>query len=122
MLLLDDDEAVLLSYRKLFQRLGIEIDTTETVDEAKELLRRNCYQVVIADLSLTGMNGEEGLEVVSHVRDCYPATRVILITAYGSHGVIKKAYELGVSFYFEKPVPVSTLKEALGQLGVVAGT
>lgn len=117
-LLIDDDLAVLLAYRKLFSRLGIGIDTADTIEAARERLGQTTYRVVIADLSLTGMIGQEGLEIIRFVRDTCPETKAILITAYGSHGLIEKAYELGVSFYFEKPVPLKTLQEALGHLGV----
>lgn len=118
-LLIDDDQAILFSYTKLFQRLGLDIDTVETADDAKACLKRSLYQVVIAGLKLTGMTGEEGLEIISHIRKFYPETKIILITGGSGHATIKKAYDLGVSFYFEKPVPLRVLQDALSHLGVV---
>jgi ActR/RegA family two-component response regulator len=44
---------------------------------------------------------------------------VILVTGYGSSAVMEKAQTLGSAFYFEKPVSIDILKNALKSLNVV---
>jgi ActR/RegA family two-component response regulator len=44
---------------------------------------------------------------------------VILVTGYGSSTVMEKAQTLGSAFYFEKPVSIEILKNALKSLNVV---
>jgi len=118
-LVVDDEATILLAFKKILQKPGINVDTAESIDDVKGLLNKTCYDAVIADLRLSGISGEEGLEVIRFVKECNPDTKVILMTAYGSQDVMKKAYNLGAAFYFEKPVSANVLKDALKNLGVI---
>jgi DNA-binding NtrC family response regulator len=119
LLLVDDEPAILMAFKKLLQNSEMSVDTAETIEYAKELLDRRAYAAVIADLRLTGFAGEEGLEIIRYVKDRHPETQIILITAYGNQDVMKKACALGAAFYFEKPVSANIIKNALKTLGVV---
>jgi DNA-binding NtrC family response regulator len=119
LLLVDDEPAILMAFKKLLQNSEISVDTAENIEYAKELLDRRAYAAVIADLRLSGFAGEEGLEIIRYVKDRHPETQIILITAYGNQDVMKKAYTLGAAFYFEKPVSTNIIKNALKTLGVV---
>jgi CheY-like chemotaxis protein len=46
---------------------------------------------------------------------------MMLITAYGSSDVREKAGEFGVEYYFEKPVSIDLLREALEDLDWMNG-
>lgn len=118
LLLVDDEPAILTAFKKLLQAPGVAIDVAENIECARELLDERLYDAVIADLRLSGFTGEEGLDIIRYVKIRHPETRVILITAYGNEDVMNKAYDLGVAFYFEKPVSTSVLKDALKSLGV----
>jgi DNA-binding NtrC family response regulator len=115
-LIVDDEVVILLAFQQLLAVDGRQIDTAETIEEAERLLDKNHYDVVIADLRLTGILGEEGLEILQYVREKSPGTRMILVTGYGSPEIKEKAYELGAAFYFEKPVSTVVLKDALQRL------
>lgn len=122
LLLVDDEPTILMAFKKLMQNPEISVDTAESIEHAKELLDSQAYDAVIADLRLSGFAGEEGLEIIQYVKGRRPETQVILITAYGNQEVMKKAYNLGAAFYFEKPVSTNILKNALKSLGVVTNT
>lgn len=117
-LIVDDEKAILLAFKKLLQSSSIEVDTAEAIGEAENLLERNSYNAAIVDLRLTGVNGEEGLEIIKHIKDFYPETSVILVTGFGSSSVMEKAQSLGAAFYFEKPVSIEILKNALKSLHI----
>jgi ActR/RegA family two-component response regulator len=117
-LVVDDETAILIAFKKLLQKPGVVVDTAETMGEAEALLKDNGYTVAIVDLRLTGVVGEEGLEVIKYINEIRPSTRVILVTGYGSPTVMHRAQELGAAFYFEKPVPVEALRTALKSLGI----
>ena len=118
-LIVDDEKTILLAFKKLLKSPNIMADTAETIDEAENLLKKNIYNVVIVDLRLTGVDGEEGLEIIKYVKEFNPETNVILVTGYGSSAVMEKAQALGVAFYFEKPVSSEILKNALKSLNIV---
>ena len=117
-LIVDDERAILMAFCKLFQSPHVRIDVAETLEEVRNCLQQRVYDVVIADLRLTGVLGEEGLDILRWIREHAPQTRTILMTGYGNPEIMERAYELGVAFYFEKPVAVQALEEALRALGV----
>jgi DNA-binding NtrC family response regulator len=122
LLLIDDEPTILVAFRKLLQAPGIVVETAETIEYARELLRGRFYDAVVADLRLSGFSGEEGLEIIRFAKELHPETQIILITAYGNEDVMKKAYPLGAAFYFEKPVSAAVIKDALRSLGLVDNT
>lgn len=119
-LLVDDEVGILLAFKKLLQAPGLVVDTAQTIEAAEALLKSNPYSVVIADLRLTGVLGEEGLEIIRYIREHNLSSRVILVTGYGSPDVMEKAYALGADFYFEKPVKAELLRDTIRSLGVGA--
>jgi DNA-binding NtrC family response regulator len=119
LLLVDDEPTILMAFKKLLQNPEISVDTADSIESAKELVDKRAYAAVIADLRLSGFAGEEGLEIIQYVKGRSPETQIILITAYGNQDIMKKAYNLGAAFYFEKPISTNILKSALKSLGVV---
>lgn len=117
-LLIDDETAILMAFKKLLQSPGIEIDTADSKESAQSALNRRDYAAVIADLRLGDTGGEEGLEILRFVKEHNPAVPTILITAYGNPEVMERTYRLGADLYLEKPVSSNTLKDALNKLGV----
>jgi DNA-binding NtrC family response regulator len=117
-LVVDDEEAILLAFRKLLSRPNVEVDTCECIEDAKRNLDSIYYDAVIADLRLSGTLGQEGFEIISYIRSKSKETRIALITAYGSSGTLEKAMSLGADFYFEKPVSMQNLNEVLESIGI----
>lgn len=115
-LIVDDEKAILLAFKKLLQSPDMVVDVAETVEEAKNLLKENIYSLAIVDLRLAGVDSEEGLEIIKHIKELYNQTDVILVTGYGSAAVMEKARALGAAFYFEKPVSAEVLKKAMNIL------
>jgi DNA-binding NtrC family response regulator len=118
-LIVDDEKAILLAFKKLLKSPNIDVDTAETIADTEELLKKNIYNAAIVDLRLTGVDGEEGLKIMKHIKEFYPQTNVILVTGYGSSAVMEKAQALGAAFYFEKPVSIEILKNALKSLNII---
>ena len=117
-LVVDDETTILLAFKKLLKTPGVDVDTAESMEDVKALLIDKYYDAVIADLRLSGISGEEGLEVIRYVKERTPDTKVILITAFGNQEVMNRAYNLGAAFYFEKPVSTNVIKDALRNMGI----
>lgn len=116
---MDDEKALLMFFKKFLQSSKIRVDTAETFNEVKSMLEKKVYDVIITDLRLTGTSKEEGLDIINMTKKKNPKTQVILLTAYGNQEIMEKTYQLGAAYYFEKPVSVNLLKEALMNLGVM---
>lgn len=117
-LVVDDDSSIFLAYRKLFQNHERILDTATSLQEARGLLDDHVYDLLITDLRLSGVESEEGFEVIRYARDRHPETKIIMVTAYGDADIKERAFESGVTFYFEKPLSIKVLKQALVELNV----
>ena len=118
LLIVDDEVTTLFAYKRLFETAGVGVETARTLEEGQAFLKDHPVEVIITDLRLSGKRPEGGFDILRFAKNCQPETKVILITAYGSSEVIKKAYELGASYYLEKPVQIKTLREVLLRLGI----
>jgi FixJ family two-component response regulator len=63
----------------------------------------HCPACLLLDLRMPGMSG---LDLLSRVREVSPATRSILITAYGSDEVEDESRRLNAAYYFTKPFQI----------------
>jgi DNA-binding response OmpR family regulator len=102
-LIVDDEPLIVLSMRKYFERLGYSVDAAHELEAAQALLASLQYDLVIADLRLTGMGGAEGLQIVSDVHELSAETRVILLSAFGTPEIERESYNRGADAFLHKP-------------------
>ncbi|MFA4877896.1 MAG: PAS domain S-box protein [Methanoregula sp.] len=96
-----DDEPALLDIGKEFlERSGsILIDTVSSAAEAQQRLSANCYDAIVSDYQMPGMNG---IEFLKYVRQTYPGLPFILFTGKGREEVVIDALNNGADFYLQK--------------------
>ena len=102
-LIVDDEELIVAAMRRYFEGLGYKIDSAHELEEAQALLATRQYDLVIADLRLTGIGGVEGLQIVSDIHQRCADTRVILLSAYGTPEIERESYNRGADAFLHKP-------------------
>lgn len=102
-LIVDDEELIVAAMRRYFEGLGYAIDSAHELEEAQALLANRQYDLVIADLRLTGIGGVEGLQIVSDIHQRCADTRVILLSAYGTPEIERESYNRGADAFLHKP-------------------
>ena len=102
-LIVDDEELIVLAMRRYFEALGFEIDCAHELEEAQALLVHRQYDLVLADMRLTGIGGVEGLQIVADVHQRCANTRIILLSAYGTPEIEREAYNRGADAFIHKP-------------------
>jgi CheY-like chemotaxis protein len=102
-LIVDDEELIVQAMRKYFAGLGYSVDSAYELEEAQALLGHYKYDLVIADLRLTGIGGVEGLQIVADVHQKCASTRVILLSAYGTPEIERESYQRGADAFLHKP-------------------
>ena len=102
-LIVDDEELIVQAMRKYFAGLGYSVDSAYELEEAQALLGHYKYDLVIADLRLTGIGGVEGLQIVADVHQKCSSTRVILLSAYGTPEIERESYQRGADAFLHKP-------------------
>ncbi len=99
-LAVDDEPAILDSFRKILAVAGFSIDTVEKGQEALGLVMRHDYDFVFTDLKMPGMDGLEVTKAVKHLR---PDIDVIVITGYASIETAVETMKFGAMDYVQKP-------------------
>lgn len=109
LLIVDDEETLTFSLYQTFITAPIECEvvTASSGEEALKRLTEAQYDLVITDVAMPGISG---LELLSDIKARYPATRVVVITAYGSDEREEEARQLGADSYLEKPFELRELK------------
>jgi DNA-binding response OmpR family regulator len=102
-LIVDDEDLIVGAMRRYFQGLGYVVDSAYELEEAQALLVNYKYDLVIADLRLTGIGGVEGLQIVADVHQKCVDTRVILLSAFGTPEIERESYNRGADAFLHKP-------------------
>jgi DNA-binding NtrC family response regulator len=117
-LIVDDEPTILMTLSHLLSSKQTTVITSNRMEEAEEALSRYSFDLVIADIRLSGMYGIEGLELLSFIKDMHPETEVIIMTAYGTEEIKKDAYRRGAYYYYEKPIDLSHLMTKVQALSI----
>lgn len=117
-LIVDDEPTILLTLSYALRSEGVEVITASRLEPAEEALARYSFDVVIADIRMSGLLGIEGLELLSYIKRYWPKTEVIVMTAYGTEEIKQEAYDRGASYYYNKPVDIGELSERVRSLGL----
>lgn len=85
---------------------GFRVDEASNGRRAMEQLALASFDVVLTDLLMPGMTGEE---LLAAVRQAHTATQVVVITAHGTIDSAVKAMKIGAFSYLTKPTDRETL-------------
>lgn len=99
-LLVDDDRSILTLLHRHASRLGFSADLAENGEEAVALLKESAYPLVISDIMMPVM---DGMELLSHIKERYPETDVLIVSAYGSQYSFSDLIAAGASDFIAKP-------------------
>ncbi len=78
-------------------------------EEAVKQVRENMPDYVTMDMNMPGMDGVEASE---QIRQAYPATKIVLLTANIQESSRQKAQQLGIAFV-AKPITAASIEQAL---------
>lgn len=115
-LIVDDEEPITFALQRFLTARGFEVAAAYEREEAEALILAGDFDVVIADMRLTGTHGAEGLELLSCVRRFAPRTRTVLLTAYGTPELEREARARGADEFLLKPQPLPELADLLEDL------
>jgi len=117
-LIVDDEPTILLTLSHVLKGDGVEVMLSRKIESAEEALDRYQFDLVIADIRMSGMYGIEGLELCSYIKNKSPQTDVIIMTAYGSDEIREEAYRRGAYYYYEKPIDIDHLINKCKEIGI----
>jgi DNA-binding NtrC family response regulator len=116
-MIVDDEQSILLSLSHVLKAERVEVITCNEIEQAEAALENTHFDLVIADIRMSGVNGIEGLELLSYIKDRFE-TKVIIMTGHGSDDTRKEAYRRGACYYFQKPVDIPELLKQVSAAGI----
>ena len=110
MLLVEDEVVLRMSTTDMLERLGCFVSGVGSGEQALELLvRGGAFDLLLTDLGLPGMSGEE---LASQVRRQFPLLPVVIASGYGRPGLQGGASGDNLQF-IAKPYSSIDLQQAL---------
>jgi two-component system nitrogen regulation response regulator GlnG len=110
LLVVDDEESVRYSFRRVFQTGDVEVQTAATATEGLAAIASKTPDVIVLDLQLPDM---PGLDLYREIHPRLPKCPVIFITAHGNTETAIEAMKGGAFDYLVKPVDLDRLSQVL---------
>ncbi|MDH1265744.1 MULTISPECIES: sigma-54-dependent response regulator transcription factor AlgB [unclassified Pseudomonas] len=108
-LLVDDESAILRTFRYCLEDEGYQVSTASSAAQAEALLQRQVFDLCFLDLRL----GEDnGLDVLAQMRVQTPWMRVVIVTAHSAVDTAVDAMQAGAADYLVKPCSPDQLRLA----------
>jgi DNA-binding response OmpR family regulator len=102
----DDETRFRETIAKILEHKGFVVTLVGSGDQALELLETVNPDVILLDVRMPGLNGDEALPRILAMK---PRTRVILLTGHGEQASARRAFENGAFDYLCKPCDVDIL-------------
>jgi Response regulator containing CheY-like receiver, AAA-type ATPase, and DNA-binding domains len=106
-LVVDDEESIREFLEIMLKKEGYEVTLAEDGQKAKDLLTKKSFDMIISDLQMPHVTG---IELLKHVKDSYPDTVFMLITAFGTTETAVEAMKMGAYDYLTKPFKIDEVR------------
>ncbi|WP_373232354.1 response regulator [Cohnella sp.] len=119
--LFDDEHIVLEGLQTIIDWSSFGIQVVGTAGDgpsALERFQKEKPDLVLTDISMPGM---DGLQLIQAILGQAPETYCIVFSGYNEFAYVKRAIQIGVSDYLEKPLEVENIEEALRKAIVQIG-
>jgi DNA-binding NtrC family response regulator len=108
-LVVDDDEGSARSLARFFEGRGDSLDVAHEAEEAEALLQSAPYQLVVADVRLSGADSARG-DIVACAKQSFAPTRVILLGEERDVEQHRAASRRKVDAFLHKPISLYALE------------
>jgi CheY-like chemotaxis protein len=112
-LVIDDDEAVRRTTRRILERDGYEVLEASDGEAGLKLLAKSGADLVVTDIF---MPGQDGIVTISRMRKEFPGVKVIAVSGGDSTGRLdlrREAELLGAAATLRKPFPAADLRRVV---------
>ena len=105
-LLVEDRPSLRRMLESALHQQGFDVTPAADGEEGVERSRAESFDLVLTDLELRGLSGQEVLDAS---RRAHPETPVVVMTAYGSVETAVAAMKRGAADFLQKPVEIDDL-------------
>ena len=108
--ILDDEPIVGDRLKPEMEDDGYEVEVFTDSASAIARLDSRCFDIFITDLKMEGVDGMGFLE---KVKECCPASEVIIITGYATIETARESFVRGAYDFIAKPFRISEIRDAV---------
>jgi two-component system response regulator RegA len=109
LLIVEDDDPLRQRLAAAFTQRGLDVRGASSVAQAETLAREDPPELVLLDLRV---GNENGLGLIATLREIDPATKVVVLTGYGSVATAVEAVRRGAVHYLTKPADADEILAA----------
>lgn len=119
-LIIEDELSTARPVQEALKINGIDAEIAQNGLQGLEMLKQDNYDLVLLDLKMPGLSGEE---VLKEIRKADPFIDVVIYTNYSEFSDLKKLTNIGIDGYINKGATadlkelVNTIKQKLAQIG-----
>jgi two-component system CheB/CheR fusion protein len=114
-LLVDDDEATVETFRLLLEMEGAKVSVATNGEDALKALETEHPMLILSDIGMPGMNGFEFIEAVRR-RPELADVKAIALSGFGRQADIDEALQAGFDAHLTKPVMLDALLSTIARL------
>ncbi len=111
-LLVDDNDVARRVVKHILNRANYRIDCAEDGESGIAAAREHCYDLILMDLQMPGVDGMEATERIRRMNG-YRTTPILALTANYSEEFVRECNEVGFDGFLSKPIQRDKLVEEL---------
>ncbi|HHE64736.1 MAG TPA: response regulator [Bacteroidetes bacterium] len=109
-LVVDDDKAYLSVLDKIFSKMEYAAEFSGSSKEALEILKKECFPLIITDLDMPGL---DGVELCKQIKKIDSKSIVYALSGYITEYDTENLEKSGFDGYLSKPAKIEVLKQAI---------
>lgn len=113
-IIIADDHTLFINGLQLLLKEETWIEITDVANNGKELLkvlRKTAVDLVLLDINMPVLNG---LEAARHIKQTFPAVKLVVLSTYNEDHIVEKAKASGVNGYLLKNCSKEELLQTIG--------
>ncbi len=114
-LVIDDEELIVKSLRKLLEKNGFEVFIAKNGQDALIMAEEEKFDLIVADIRMPGMNGVDTIKSIYESLEENHLKKIptIFITGYADDGIKEQAENLKPIAYIYKPFDIPDLVDRI---------
>ena len=115
-LLVDDIDDSRYVLRRMLEMGDYRVVEAVNGQEAVEIARGECPDLILMDLNLPLMDGLEATKLIRECRGSCQDVPIVALTAHDTYGIKEAALEAGCNAYIAKPIDFNELNRVIRQM------
>ncbi|WP_027721759.1 response regulator [Maridesulfovibrio zosterae] len=109
-LILDDEPIVSKRLQPALEKKGYEVESFYDSASALKRVQERSFNIVVSDLKMDGM---DGMQFLTKVKEISPETEVIIITGFATMETAKESMRKGIFDFLAKPFKLGEIQEVI---------